>query len=255
MRLKAGKSAFAVAVALALLTAACSNAGSDKGASDTTGAGGTATTFAGTDFTKNVPVKAPGVTGSTIHVGSITSKTNPLGTDVGIFNDGIAAYLDSVNAKGGIYGRKLALTSKRDDQTANNASQVEAMLTQDNVYAAFIATELFTGSKALAKAGIPTFGWNINAEWAGPQNFFPNVAPQCFSGCALLPHMSPWLAKQSKKHRVAVLGYSVPQAASCVNGNVDNFKKFGTDVDAQVVYSDSSLSFGQTDFSAQVSKM
>jgi branched-chain amino acid transport system substrate-binding protein len=254
MRLHAGRSALGVAVALALLAAACSNAGSDK-ASDTTVAGGTATTFTGTDFTKNVPVKAPGVTSTEIHVGSIVSKTNPLGTDVGIFNDGIEAYLDSVNAKGGIYGRKLKLTSKRDDQTSNNASQAEAMLTQDNVYAAFVATELFTGSKALAKAGIPTFGWNINAEWAGPTNFFPNVAPQCFSGCGLLPHVTPWLAQQSKKHRVAVLGYSVPQAASCVNGNVDNFKKFGKDVDAQVVYSDASLSFGQTDFSAQVSKM
>lgn len=195
------------------------------------------------------------MTSTAYHVGAITSKTNPLGTDVGIFDDGIEAYFDSVNSTGGIYGRKLALTSKRDDQTANNATQVEAMLSQDNVYAAFIATELFTGAKQLAKAGIPTFGWNINAEWAGPQNFFPNVAPQCFSGCPLLPHVTPWLAEQAKAHRVAVLGYNVPQAASCVNGNVANFKSFGKDVDAQVVYSDSSLAFGQTDFSAQVSKM
>jgi branched-chain amino acid transport system substrate-binding protein len=249
--------AFGVAVALATLAAACGNAGSkgDSSASDTTAGGGTATTVKNDDFTKKVPVKAPGVTDSTIRVGSIVSKTNPLGTDVGIFNDGIDAYFNFVNAKGGIYGRKLALTSKRDDQTANNATEAEAMLTQDNVYAAFIASELFTGSKVLAKAGIPTYGWNINAEWAGPTNFFPNVAPQCFEGCGLLPHVTPWLAEQTKAKRVAVLGYSVPQAASCVNGNVDNFKKFGKDVGAQVVYSDSSLSFGQTDFSAQVAKM
>ncbi len=245
-------------MALVLATAACSNAssnGNSGNAASGTTAGGPATTFTGTDFTKNVPVNAPGVTSTAIHVGAITSKTNPLGTDVGIFDDGIEAYFDSVNSTGGIYGRKLALTSKRDDQTANNATQVEAMLSQDNVYAAFIATELFTGAKQLAKAGIPTFGWNINAEWAGPQNFFPNVAPQCFSGCPLLPHVTPWLAQQAKAHRVAVLGYNVPQAASCVNGNVANFKSFGKDVDAQVVYSDSSLAFGQTDFSAQVSKM
>jgi len=247
--------AVGAALVLTALVAACGNAGSKGNAAPGTTVGGTATTFTGTDFTKNVPVKAPGVTSTAIHVGSIVSKTNPLGTDVGIFNDGISAYFDFLNAKGGIYGRKLALTSKRDDQTANNATEAEAMLTQDNVYAAFIATELFTGSKVLAKAGIPTFGWNINAEWAGPTNFFPNVAPQCFSGCGLLPHMTPWLAQQSKAHRVAVIGYSVPQAASCVNGNVDNFKKFGSDVGAQVVYNDASLSFGQTDFSAQVSKM
>ena len=71
----------------------------------------------------------------------------------------------------------------------------------------------------------------------------------------MLPHVTPWLAQQAKAKRVAVLGYSVPQAASCVNGNVDNFKKFGAEVGAEVVYYDASLSFGQTDFSAQVSKM
>jgi branched-chain amino acid transport system substrate-binding protein len=170
-------------------------------------------------------------------------------------NNGIDAYFDLINSKGGIYGRQLKLTSKRDDQTSNNATSAQALLSQDNVYAAFIATELFTGAPVLAKAGIPTFGWNINAEWAGPTNFFPNVAPLCFNGCALQPHITPWLAQQSKAHRVAVIGYSVPQALSCVNGNVANFEKFGKDVNAQVVYHDGSLSFGQTDFSAQVSQM
>ena len=52
-----------------------------------------------------------------------------------------------------------------------------------------------------------------------------------------------------------MVGYSVPQALSCVNGNVANFKEFGKDVNAQVVYSDGSLQFGQTDFSAQVAQM
>ena len=62
----------------------------------------------------------------------------------------------------------------------NNANEATALLAQDNVYAAFIATDGFSGAKQLAAAGIPTFGWNINAEWAGPKNFFPNVAPICF---------------------------------------------------------------------------
>ena len=40
------------------------------------------TTFTGTNFTKNVPVKAPGVTSTTRSASrSITSKTNPLGSD------------------------------------------------------------------------------------------------------------------------------------------------------------------------------
>jgi ABC-type branched-subunit amino acid transport system substrate-binding protein len=255
MSWRARYGAVAVAAVIALLATACGNAGSSKDTSSPTTAAGPVTTNAANDYSKNEPVSAPGVTSTEIHVGAITSKTNPVGGDLVRLQDGIEAYFNFVNAKGGIYGRQLKLTSKRDDMTSNNATEAQALLSQDNVYAAFVATELFTGAPVLAKAGIPTFGWNINAEWAGPTNFFPNVAPQCFKGCGLLPHVTPWLAQQAKAHRVAVIGYSVPQAASCVNGNVANFQKFGKDVDAQVVYHDASLSFGQTDFSAQVSKM
>ncbi len=89
-----------VALAFALTLSACANASSNKTTTDTT-AGGTVTTFTGTDYTKNVPVKAPGVTATEIHVGSITSKTNPLGAENGLLNDGIKAYFDVVNARAG----------------------------------------------------------------------------------------------------------------------------------------------------------
>src|SRR6266436_4466007 len=102
--------------AFALVAAACSNASSTGKTADTEPAGSTVTTFAGDDFTKNIPVQAPGVTSTEIHVGSITSKTNPIGGDNGILNDGIKAYFNVVNSKGGIWGRTLKLTSERDDQ-------------------------------------------------------------------------------------------------------------------------------------------
>ena len=222
----------------------------------TTAAGGTVTTFAGNDFTKNIPVNAPGVTATEIHVGSITSKTNPIGGDNGLLNDGIKAYFDVVNAKGGVWGRKLKLTSERDDQTGNNLTETEALLSQDNVYAVFEAVELFTGAKKLAAAGIPTFGWNENAEWAGPKNFFPNVRPICFSTkCSSIGRALPWIVKQVGAHKVALIGYSVPQSADSVKTSADEIRKFAKDIDAQVVYQDTSLSFGQTDFSAQVAQM
>lgn len=241
-------------VALALLAVACGNAGGSKGGSKASG-GGPAKVYTGSDFSKNVAVKAPGVTSSEIHVGSIVSKTNPVGTNVDAFNDGLNAYFDMVNAKGGIWGRKIKLTSKRDDQTGNNATEAQAMLSQDNVYAAFIATELFTGASKLQAAGIPTFGWNINAEWEGPKNFFPNIRPVCFSKCPPQPHITPWVAQQARAHKVAVLAYNVPQSSDCAKGVVSSFKKFGGDVGARLVYDDESLAFGQTDYSAQVSKM
>src|SRR5207244_11497889 len=43
-------------------------------------------------------------------------------------------------------------------------------------------------------------------------------SPICFEGCPLLPHVLPTLVKAESRHKVAVIGYNVPQAAGCVNG-------------------------------------
>src|SRR4051794_11684107 len=239
--------------ALALVVAACGNSGDDS-ASDTTGKP-SGTTFTGTKYDKHQTVDAPGVTDKEIHVGSVVSITNPVGGDYGHLNDGIDAYFDTVNEKGGVWGRQLSLTSKRDDNTGNNANQVQALLSQDNVYAAFIASQLFTGAATLEKAGIPTFGWNINAEWAGPKNFYPNVAPICFKNCTSLGRLLPYAVQQAGAHKVALIGYNVPQSSDAVKGSANSFKQYGKDIDAQVVYQDTSLAFGNVDWSAQVAQM
>lgn len=256
MKRRTRRHAFALSVAIAVLATGCANADDDGDAApQTTDANGTGTTSGGDDFSENVPVDAPGVSDTEIRVGSVTTKTSPLGGQEGRLNDGIKAYFDLVNSQGGIYGRQLRLAVERDDQLANNATEVEALLAQDDVYAAFIATNLFTGAARLAEAGIPTFGWNINAEWAGPENFFPNIAPICFEGCPLLPHALPTLVREAGAKRVAVLGYDVPQSEGCVNGNLDTMRMFGPEVGAEVVFSDDALTYGQTDFSAQVAQM
>jgi branched-chain amino acid transport system substrate-binding protein len=249
--------ALAAAVVVAALAVACTNASNKTGADNTTTptGNGTPTTYQGTDFTTNQPVQAQGVTDKEIDVASVTAKTSVLGGQEGDLNIGLQAYFDNLDAKGGIWGRQVKLKSQRDDTQVNNLNTVQAMLSQDKPYAAFIATDLFTGAKLLAQAGIPTFGWNINAEWAGPKNFFPNVAPICFQGCPLLPHVLPTLVKSENRHKVAVLGYNVPQAAGCVTGAKNTMAAFGKDVGATMVYSDASAAFGNTDWSPQVSQM
>ena len=251
--------AFVAAMAVGLLAVSCTNASSSKsgsGDTNTTQAGGnTVTTYQGTDFTTNQPVNAQGVTDKEIKVASVTSITSVLGGQDAELNDGIDAYFGKINADGGIWGRQLKLTSKRDDIQVNNLNTVQAMLTQDKPYAAFIATDGFSGAKLLGKEGIPTYGWNINAEWAGPKNFFPNIAPICLSGCPLLPHILPTLLQATNKHKVAVIGYNVPQAAGCVSGANNTLKQFGKDVNASIVFSDASAGFGNTDWSPQVAQM
>src|SRR5438132_1134737 len=74
--------------------------------------------------------------------------------------DGIRAYFEMVNSSGGIYGRQLKLTKVNDDQLGSNAQTVTRALAQDNAFATFSATNLFTGAQLLARANQPTFSWN-----------------------------------------------------------------------------------------------
>jgi ABC-type branched-subunit amino acid transport system substrate-binding protein len=238
-----------LAVVGALLAASCGNS-SDKATSDNTPpptqAGATTTTA---DLSQHNPINETGVTDKDIRVSVVASITNPLGTNYKAFADGIQAYFDMVNADGGIYGRQLKIAKVRDDNLGNNSAQVQAAVAQDNAFAVFIAALLFTGSKTLAQQNVPTFGWNINQEWIGPTNFFPNAGALCFK-CAR-PGL-PSLAKEIKATKVAALAYTAQQSADCVAGIQASFKKYPV---AKIVFTDTSLPFGITDLSAQVARM
>jgi ABC-type branched-subunit amino acid transport system substrate-binding protein len=243
----------AAVVAIAMLAAACGNATTTADTTTTaagTGTtGGPVTTAAANQDDVHVPVDAPGVTDTEIHVGSVTAQTNPLGGNYGELNNGIKAYFEMMNSEGGIYGRQLKLTSERDDAFANNQTEVQALLAQDDVFAAFIATLLFTGADTLAEAKIPSFGWNINAEWTGKSNLFGNAGALCIDcgGPGL-----PWLAKQIGATKVGVLAYSADQSKDCAKGIQASFQQYPV---AEVAFVDDALGFGVPDLSLQVSEM
>lgn len=203
-------------------------------------------------------VDQPGVTDSEIRVGGVVSKSNPLGGGYASAFDGVKAYFDMVNASKdkGIYGRKLRLTSRRDDQVGMNRQEVQALLSEDDVFAALpIAVLLFTGADLLAQSGVPTFGWNINAEWGSEQapgapNLFGEKGSYLCFTCAGQP--VPWLAKQVKAKKVGLLAYQSPQSADCAKGVQASFDKYPS---ADVAFVDTSLSFGVNDLSTDVSRM
>jgi branched-chain amino acid transport system substrate-binding protein len=204
------------------------------------------------------PVDQPGVSQDEIRVGGVVSATNnPVGDNSPAF-EGVKAYFNMINASKakGIYGRKLTLVAEHDDQLANNRQEVQGLLSEDNVFAALpIASVLFTGSNLLAEAGIPTFGWNINAEWgseqgAGPPNLFGEKGSfLCFT-CP--SPMVPLLAKTLKAKKVAVLAYQVAQSTDCAQGLQASFEKYPS---ATIEVFDTSLAFGVTDVSGPVSGM
>jgi branched-chain amino acid transport system substrate-binding protein len=236
--------------AMILLVAACGNAGSST-SSDTEPppVGGPTSTVSAADLKLDVPVHAPGVTDAEIKVATITSKTNNLTGSYAPLVDGIKAYFAMVNAGGGIYGRKLVIGADRDDQFGQNRETVQQSLSQDNAFATFIATTLFTGADLLARARQPVFMWNINPEFAGHPTFFANEDALCIK-CAL--HGGPWLAKQLGATKVGVLAYGIAQQSKdCAEGAKLSFAKYPT---AQVVFYDDSLGYAQP-LGAQVTQM
>jgi ABC-type branched-subunit amino acid transport system substrate-binding protein len=231
----------AVAV-LALVFAACSNSDDKAGDSSTTSGGGGG----------GSPSSQPGVTSDTIRVGGVVSKTNVLNGPYASAFDGTKAFFDMVNSKGGIYGRKLELVSERDDQMGQNQQQVQAMLSQDNVFAALpMATIVsFTGAQDLIDANVPTFGWNINTEFTGHKNMFgTNYGALCL-GC--VGSLQPFIAKQLGKKRIGVLAYNQASSTPCAEGIEKSFEKYPT---AKVVFVTKSMSFGTNDFSVEVQQM
>jgi branched-chain amino acid transport system substrate-binding protein len=212
---------------------------------------------------QNPPVNQPGVTTNQIRVGGVATVTgDPTGNTDGTAFDGTNAYFDYINStQGGVCGRKLVLASKRDDMLANNRQAVQALISEDSVFAVLpVATTLFSGASLLVQNQIPTFGWDIQAEWGseanspGPANLFGAYGSFInFSSAGPTGFPSLFLAKKLGLKRVGLVAYNVPQSADAANVVEDTFNKFpgsGT-----VVFKDTSVPFGSADYSAQVAKM
>src|SRR6202167_2965221 len=123
----------AVSTAAAFTLAACSSSSSSS--TGTTGATGTAS--AGSS-TAPLTASAPGITATTITIGSHQPLTGPAAPGYSEIAPASTAYFDWVNANGGVYGRKIVYKYLNDayDPTTT-ASVVRQLVLQDNVYAIF----------------------------------------------------------------------------------------------------------------------
>jgi ABC-type branched-subunit amino acid transport system substrate-binding protein len=184
--------------------------------------------------------------------------TNPLGGSYASAFDGAEAYFAMVNEGGGIYGRELVLSEKKDDTAVNNKAAANELINGDVFAVLPVATLLFTGSDDLVAAGMPTFGWTINPEWSGDEsnpkeNLFGQTGSFLGLGEASAPYA--YLAEELGVHKIGVLAYSVPQSALCADGVQKSIDKWGDAADVEVVYFDKSLAYGDKNLSVQVGKM
>jgi branched-chain amino acid transport system substrate-binding protein len=225
------RTTIAMLVVIGLLFAAACGNSKDEGSSSAEEAGG------GT----------PGVSDDTIKVGGVGSVTNPIGVKAGDAFKGAKAYLDLVNEDGGVDGRKIDLVAQEDDnaQASRNASLVRSLVQQESVFAVLpVATLAFSGAKFLADEGVPTFGWNINKEWEGPENLFGEKGSYLCFDCGS-PTL-PYLAHQAGLSRAGIIAYTAAQSAACAAGQQKSYERFGEEAGVQLVFQDTSLGFGFT---------
>jgi branched-chain amino acid transport system substrate-binding protein len=125
--------ALALISALALLTAtACSSSSSTSGS----GSGGTPAATS----SSNAPLtaSAPGITPTSILIGSHQPLTGPAAPGYSEIAPASAAYFDYVNAHGGVYGRKITYKYLDDGYNpVNTATVVRQLVLQDSIYALF----------------------------------------------------------------------------------------------------------------------
>jgi branched-chain amino acid transport system substrate-binding protein len=117
--------AMAVATVAALAVAACSSSS-------------TSTTTSTSSSSAALTASAPGITPTTITIGSHQPLTGPAADPYDQIAPASNAYFQYVNANGGVYGRKIIYKYLNDayDPTTT-ASVVRQLVLQDNVYAIF----------------------------------------------------------------------------------------------------------------------
>ena len=117
---------------------------------------------------------APGVTPNSITVGTISTQTGTLAANSSSVIYGERAYFDYINAQGGVNGRKIDYKYALDDggnpTTFNQLANT--LINQDHVFAVTGVATIFFSPNLFVESGIPTYGYNVTDNWAGPPNLF-----------------------------------------------------------------------------------
>jgi ABC-type branched-subunit amino acid transport system substrate-binding protein len=171
--------AIAVMAVTALAAAACSSSASSSGPAAGGGASASGSSSA------SLTASAPGITATTITVGSHQPLTGPAAPGYSEIAPASAAYFSYVNANGGVYGRKIVYKYLDDGYNpTTTASVVRQLVLQDNVYAIFnglgtpthLAVETFLNSQKIPDVFVAsgcdcwnqpttspeTFGWQLD---------------------------------------------------------------------------------------------
>jgi hypothetical protein len=220
-----------------------------EGASDTTadtGTTDTTTTESTIDTTEFVPITGvPGVTDEEIRFAAFgTQANNPLGTCVlNCYVQGLEAYFAFRNDQGGIWGRELTLATVLDDELTNNQVRALEILSANDTFAAFSATQFASGWGDIAEAGMPLYTWAIHfVEMNGRPEISGNSGVICGTCTSRTAVYAGTLVEAT---RVASLGYGVSQnSKDCSDAQVASVELYSEFTGQEVAYQNNELAFG-----------
>ena len=169
---------------------------------------------------------APGVTSNSITVGTISTQTGTLASNFSSLIYGEKAYYDYINAQGGVNGRKIDYKYALDDggnpTTFNQLANT--LINQDHVFAVTGVATAFFSPNLFVESGIPTYGYNVTGNWAGPgqplrRRGLRGVLPRrCTGGGLRGPQDAAEAVHRVHRLRDRGVGRRLPVGAECDAG-------------------------------------
>jgi ABC-type branched-subunit amino acid transport system substrate-binding protein len=196
---------------------------------------------------------APGVTPTSITVGTISTQTGTLAGNFGSLIYGERAYFKYINAQGGVNGRKINYKYALDD--GGSPSQfnqlASTLINQDHVFAVTGVASAFFAPNLFVEAKIPTYGYNVSNNWAGPPNLF---AAGGGGSVQYLPGGTPEIAYLINKvhaKSVAIVAYGVAASAAACQADGKGLSAAGI----KVSYTDYKIPYPGTTVATDVQRM
>ena len=176
--------------------------------------------------------RAPGVTSNSITVGTISTQTGTLASNFSSLIYGERAYYDYINAQGGVNGRKIDYKYALDDggnpTTFNQLANT--LINQDHVFAVTGVATAFFSPNLFVESGMPTYGYNVTGNWAGPANLFAaGGSVQYYPAGA--PQVAYVARETQKSPSIAFVAYGVAASAASCQSEQNSLKAAGYNVE------------------------
>lgn len=196
------------------------------------------------------PAGGPGISGSEVDVGMVTTLTGPV---PGLFagaQRGINAFATYINGTGGICGRRLVVKSADDNLDASqNATATQSLAGSVLSMVGSLSGVDQGGASALQSSGVPDVGEALSTQRFNlPNNFSP--VPQ-----GIGVDLAPWVYFKQKYPYAAT-----HMAAMSVNQSTDVAETQAAvqgleSIGYKFVYTEDNVELDQSDFSSEAASM